>query len=571
MKRGGDGQRRVTRWGWSVQSVNLRLTAVAIARLLPGGAKSNLAESTPASVRRLADGVSMATCIFTRAFACGLIAALLFTHQAAAQGATGSYGLSGVTVYDRDHLLSFAYQHVERSGGQVSPDRLADAIELIYREDGYMLAEIEIVYRDGFVVDFIVHEGFIEAVEIAGVDERLFGAIRGYVEPLIGRKPLHQKDFERAIMLAGDLAGLSITTEITYPGTTEGALLTVHGETRRQSGSVTVDNPPRQLGEAVSAYGNQEFYSLLIPGDMLRLAGSVTWHFRNGQGFAASGTAFYRAPLGASGLYGEVYAGNVIGRRDASGTFVATDLRGLEAGGALGYAIRRDVHNYAYVIGEFRHSQAVSSGGGVSFASGVNVISALIVIGHDDAHGSPTRFGMVLSGGARSGMLPVGIDDGDDRFWHLRASLALSRPLHVLHHNLAVRFALNGQISSSRLPSVEEFYLGGRNSLRGYRFGEAGGDSGFSGTIEVSYLHDVRSDALRALTSFLFADAGFVANNAPRPGELAQIWLASAGAGLQADFARGLSLRGWVGVPLVNGVMTGQLQPAAYLGVTKAW
>ena len=81
----------------------------------------------------------------------------------------------------------------------------------------------------------------------------------------------------------------------------------------------------------------------------------------------------------------------------------------------------------------------------------------------------------------------------------------------------------------------------------------------------------MRSDALRALTSFLFADAGFVANNAPGPGELAQIWLASAGAGLQADFARGLSLRGWVGVPLVNGVMTGQLQPAAYLGVTKAW
>jgi len=486
------------------------------------------------------------------------------------QAQTAQYGVQGVTAYEPNQLIGFAYSHAAASG-VATPDGVAQAIELIYREDGFLLAEVEIlVQADGSLL-FFVHEGHIEQITIEGVDEGLFGAIKGYLAPLAGQRPLTQAGFERALMLASDLSGVSLTTEFDYPDGMQGARLTVTGETRRHAGAITIDNPPRELGKAISLRVTEEIYSLLIPGDMLRLNGSVTGHHDTvGDGYSLAGTAYYRAPIGASGLYAEAFAGNVIGERDGSGAFADTELRGFEGGVLLGFPIRRSLHDYSYLLGEYRHSSVESEGGGIGFTSGVHAASGMLLYGHDSAEGAPTRLGVIATGGWRDGSAPPGEDDGDDQFWHLRAAFATSQPLYALHEDVSVVFDIHGQWTNARLPSVEEFYLGSRDSLRGYRNGEVSGDSGFSGSLELHHIAETGGPITR-INSYAFLDFGHVRNNAPGANEVAEMSLASAGVGLRAYLDNGFSAHGWLGVPLADGVSTGRYEPAGLIGLTKAW
>jgi len=506
----------------------------------------------------------------TAALICGFAPAVKGA-MAQGTGPTVQYGVQGVTAYDPEQLATFAYSHAAANSAAVEPELLAQAIELIYREDGFLLAEVEILQQADGSLLFHVHEGFIEQIAIEGVDEKLFAAIRAYLEPLTQQRPLRQSAFERAIMLANDLSDVSLTTEFDYPEGAQGARLTVTGETLRQAGSITVDNPPREFGQAATVSLTQEIYSLLIPGDMLRLRGDLTGHHDSaGDGYSLAGTAYYRAALGPSGLYGEAYAGNVIGDRDAAGGFVDTELRGFEGGAVIGYPVLRNLHDYAYTLGEYRHSSVRSSGGGIDFRSAVHAVSGMVLYGHDSDLGAPTRLGGIFTGGWRDGAAPAGEDDGDDQFWHVRAAFATSQPLAAVHEDLSLVLDLHGQFTSARLPSVEEFHLGTRNSMRGYRSGEVSGDSGLTGSIELHHIAEL-GGGLRRINSFAFLDSGFVHNNAPGPDEVGEMSLASAGIGLRAFFDNGLSAHGWFGVPLVDGVTTGQYEPAVLIGLTKTW
>jgi hypothetical protein len=50
--------------------------------------------------------------------------------------------VAGVTAYDPAHLLAFAWAHAATPGGMPTLAATADAMALMYREDGYPLAEV---------------------------------------------------------------------------------------------------------------------------------------------------------------------------------------------------------------------------------------------------------------------------------------------------------------------------------------------------------------------------------------------------------------------------------------------
>lgn len=501
-----------------------------------------------------------------------LAAAFLSPGPARAQAYYPSeHTLDGVTVYDSDWLAAFAYQHVSGVDGVVTPQRYAEALELIYREDGYFLAEVEILQAPGGQFVFRMHEGSIGQVSIEGVDDKLYRRIRSYVEPIVGRAALNKKEFERAIALANDLAGVSITTEIDYPDPEGGARLQLLGQTVRQSGRAAIDNPPRQFAKSVTGAVTQEFYNTLVAGDLLRLQGEITYSGPVvGSGVTVGGTAYYRAPIGPSGLYFEGYAGNVYARRDASGTLVNTQLRGLNTGVVLGYPWLRDLHQYGYALVEARHSRVNSTGGGFNYTSGVNALGGMLLYGYNMSNGAPIRAGVNLTVGERVGT-SGGIDDGDAHFWHVRAGFGTSQPLDALVHNLAYRFEIFGQYTTSRLPHAEEFYLGDRTLLRGYSFAEASGDIGVTGTFEIDYTIEPESELVSRVTPYAFIDFGRIVNNAPAIFEERSRTLASTGVGLTAVFANDFSLNTYVGVPLLAGARTPRHSAAIYMGLTKSW
>ncbi|GAB4514813.1 MAG: hypothetical protein Tsb0019_13090 [Roseibium sp.] len=491
-------------------------------------------------------------------------------------GAFATPKITGVTVYDPDHLLAFAYQHIRLQDGTVYSNRLAQSIQLIYREDGYFLTEVEVVRPgDGASDTYVVHEGHIETITIEGVDERLYRQIRNYVQHLTAVRPLRLATFERAIMLARDLAGIHLTTEIDYPAGLAGARLRILASSIRQSGSLQVDNPPREFGETVSGFLSQEFYSTLVAGDLLRLEiGATAFDTLSSfadDGHSLYGAATYRAPVGRNGAYIEGYVGNALGRRNASGSLVTTDHNGANGILALGYPILRNSHEYAYALMELRYADSNSEGGGLKYRSAVDTAALALLYGNAHSRGGATEIGINLALGMRAGPEPVHIDDGDDTFWHLRAGLGHVEPLSFLHHSLFLRTELWGQVTSSRLPAVEEFYLGDRYSMRGYRFDEAEGDLGITGKFELALPLQTGAEWINHLEPFVFLDAGAVGNLDQGAHETDSITLVSAGLGWSSTFARDYFVNGWFGVPLTDGTVTERHSPAFYLSLGRTW
>jgi hemolysin activation/secretion protein len=479
------------------------------------------------------------------------------------------HSVQGVTIYDPDELTTFAAQLSFDREGEITALGIADIVEQIYREDGYFLAEARVA-ADGRTI--VVSEGYLESVNIEGVDEKKFEAVRGIFQPLVGVRPLTLKSFERSVMLAEDIPDLDVSAELDFQNR-DGARLRVLGEQlRKQSGSATLDNPPRELGNALSLYLIQEFYSSFLVGDLLRIEGSGTYNWDEDDTRSLWGALTYRAPLASNGLFGEVYVGNVAARRDISGQFARTDFDGKNAAVALGFPFQRDVDSYGYGLLEFRYSESDSISGGVDLSSTANVLAASYVYGRTFSDGGALEAGASLSfGNSDNDTNGSAVDDGDSSFWHLRAGLGYEAPLPALSENTAWRTEIWGQYSSNRLPSVEEMFLGDRYGLRGYRFDEVDGDSGITAIIEVSHSFAPQNETVKRVSPFAFLDTGYVSNNDPASFEVNDQFLASTGIGVDVAFAKNLYVTGYIGVPLRDGPLTDAGNPGAYLSLTTAW
>lgn len=183
----------------------------------------------------------------------------------------------GMTLYSPNDTWQYAQAHLVQTQGQVTAVEMAKAIELIYREDGYFLARVHIVpgVQPGTAV-LLVEEGHVGSIEVTGVDERTGQRIASYMKPVVDKGPVRLADFERALMLAGDLGGVSVRSEITYTGGDMGKPdLKLHAKAVKSRGSIVIDSPP--AADSLTATALQEFYSTFFAGDMLRaIVGGAT-------------------------------------------------------------------------------------------------------------------------------------------------------------------------------------------------------------------------------------------------------------------------------------------------------
>lgn len=126
----------------------------------------------------------------------------------------------------------------------------------------------------------------------------------------------------------------------------------------------------------------------------------------------------------------------------------------------------------------------------------------------------------------------IGRDDAHSQFTKLDATASLTVPLpKVGRVALAYRGTLSGQFTNVALYGSEQLYLGGMDTVRGFRSGEIAGDRGLYSRNEVAWLnfpawHDGRVEP------YVFCDAG-KASLVAVPGFPT---LAGAGAGLRAQW-----------------------------------
>lgn len=495
------------------------------------------------------------------------IAAVLFCSHTAADAQQSQFNLTGVTVYEPADILSYAAQIAVQQGLPVTADVLADRVQTIYREDGYFLAEVFIA-SDGRTL--VVDEGRVGEISIEGVDEPTFRLIRQYFDPVVGSPVVTAQQFERAIMLTEDLQSISATAEIDYPAATGPARVRVVAVPEELgSGSMTLDHPALQFGEAVTLTAMQRFLDVVAPGDFLRFEASGTREFDTGD-TSLWGAVTYRAPLGGSGAYSEVYAGTVTAQRDATGTLESTDIEGRTLIAALGYPVIRDVETYGYALFELRRSETDVEAGGASFDSDVRTAGAAWIFGKTLEGGGAYEYALNLTYGERLSDAS-GFDDGDETFSYLRLGAGIEHPVGWFGPESTVRAEFWGQYSGDRLPRIEEFHLGGREDDRGYLFAEAQGDSGVSATVQISRDLFLNSGSVSRLRPFAFLDAGYVTNSAPGSDEVDEETFASLGIGLNVAFENDLSLRTYLANPLLDGPDTDAGDPAVYVGLTAQW
>ena len=477
---------------------------------------------------------------------------------------------SGITVYDPQALMQYVLTHSAAGPHPHSARGVAELIELVYREDGYLLAEVAMhASADAGTVHWQVMEGQLDAVRISGVtDADAARTIEAYLVPLTRSAVLTRQSLERAMMLAGDLAGIALNYRLAPSVSGPGTTLWVEASQATRRSSVNLDWIPMRPGYTRRLSYLDERYSVFQTGDLLRLQAMATREAQGGS--ALLGNMFYRKPLGSDGDYVEAILGNGRSSRGLSNTPERLELRGANAIVAWGRPLARSLHHHRYLIGALEHTEARMRQGVNEPRSAATVARLYWVEGRNETTGRLAQINWVASVGRRPDSRAGQADDGAKHFAHMRAGLGMAGPWSAGETALTYRFESALQWTPDALPMVEKFALGHYPFLRGYAPAEVAGDRGIAATLEVARHGSVR-EGISAIKPFAFVAAGRVSSVATGVAPAFNAWtLASAGIGVRLPIDR-LNLETWIASPLRKGPLSDRGAAAFYLSLGTQW
>ena len=183
-----------------------------------------------------------------------------------AQGLVAPAGADQVRFALTDIVVEGQFADVEaaslalearRVGGEVSvADVYAFASELqqAYFAEGYPLARIVVppqqLGADGRV-RIVVVDGFVERIDTAGVPAAAQARVTHVLQGLVGQRQVTRALIERKLLLAGDTAGLVLSSTLSPGGETGATVLVLTGEHQRFAAVIGADNRVSdQLGGA---------------------------------------------------------------------------------------------------------------------------------------------------------------------------------------------------------------------------------------------------------------------------------------------------------------------------------
>jgi hemolysin activation/secretion protein len=500
--------------------------------------------------------------------ALGPVAALAAENRQSEFETASHAVISGVTVYSPHELLKFATAHAATADGAASPEAIAAAIEQIYREDGYPLAQVSLAYSQDNNPVFRVDEGSLSAISISGLRAGTEKRVRHYTEQLTATKPVTQADLERALALSSDLSGVALASQILPDPSGAGSILAISGTESRSSGAAGIEIVPIRPGSAARGFIVQEFYGVATGGDMVRLLGQAT--LDRGDDWSISGLAYYRAPVGSDGTYIEAMGGNTVARRDFANITGDSRLNGWNAAFVIGHPVERSLTDFTYLLAEYEFVDARSRFLGQKLQSSAHAIRLRALKGADYADGSLYRAAITFSGGTRPETPARNLPDGAKSFGHVRSEIGLSVPLDK-HQLTSLRVEFRGQWASARLPEVERIALGHAPFMRGYAPAEVIGDRGYGATTEVLHSISTGGTFVTEIAPFAFAALGHTDIIKPRLSERTQNTVASVGIGSSFTLKSGLRLSGWAALPLRDGPQSRSGNPAFHASLTVGW
>ena len=467
----------------------------------------------------------------------------------------------GMTVYDPEEVQEWV---TETAGHEADGEQQAAIIESLYHSDGFLAAEAIVAFdADGEQV-ILVHEGRLGTIHLEGGSEGAQRTVGRFLEPLADGAPLHIGRLERQMLLAGDQGGLDVSASLDHPDPTADTRLNVIVSQTRQSGAASLDLVPQRPGTIGRLVLDQSMYGVLEGGDVLRGLGVVSRAPGGDLGF--SGRLSYRTTIGSHGFFGELFAGTALSDREFNNPRLRNEQRGRQFGVLFGYPIARSMEGSLFIAGEFEHSQGKFRFGPTEARSGVDAVRGYLIGAYSSPDGMQFEGSLRLSAGQRRKPDPGQLPDGDRTFASIRAEAGVVTPIA---DRLALRVETEAQLALSNLPEVEHFFLGHLPLVRGYAQSAVEADSGAAATIQLDQLVEVSAET--SLTVSAFSDFGFVRRRAGDPQFIVDEDIASFGLGAAIAHKSGISLSGWLAMPVLDSRLTDAGDPIIYLRLAKRW
>ena len=407
--------------------------------------------------------------------------------------------IEGVTAYPPGE---FAAVTQGLTGPAVPLPEIAAARTAIlqrYRADGYILSAVSANVDAAGVLHFVVTEGHIASVRLAGDIGPAGVQVLRFLRRLTEKVPIDSVTLERYLLLAQDVPGVTLHA-VLQPSTEEPGAVNLIAEVSRQpvSGLALMDNRASPYTGPLEALTVLDLNSFTEFGEKTEF--SFYHAFPNSENFGQVSTEAF---IGSSGLKGRIYAGS--GPTVPTGVFAAEGYNGLTTvfGGDLSYPIIRSRQQTLNVTGTFdglvSHITTTTTGvrETASYDSlrvarlGFDYVRSDLLLG-DDRNAVNLASVRLSKGLPILGASPDGASNaprvGEQvDFFKMNFELQRTQTLFYPFPNTSVALMglLVGQLSPDILPPEEQFYLGGSSYTRGYYSGQVTGDKALAATAEL--------------------------------------------------------------------------------------
>ncbi|WP_213941769.1 porin [Pseudomonas sp. dw_612] len=389
----------------------------------------------------------------------------------------------------------------------------AEQVTALYRARGYLVARAYLPAQEiqNGQVTIGIQEGVIGTVVARpGPNVRLRpGMQQRFVDALQPGTIIREQDLERVLLRLSDIAGVSVHA-ILRPSQQPGAadILLELSEMTALTARAAIDN----YGNYYT--GSNRLTSSVSLNDAFGLGESFTVNSQNTfEGLEIKGIG-YQQPLGASGVsIGANYAEleysigkglkdvNADGTAKVSSVFLNSSL------------LRSREANISFNLAE-EHRHFEDSAGGFTVNKSAVFRSATLYGNWRDGWQGSNAWSLVYGIGDldKNTAADAALDDYTAKAagTYKKTNVSLSR-LQSLGYGYSLYASVAGQWADKNLDSSEKLSLGGPNGVRAYPVGEAAGDEGVLGRLELrKYLGTVYGAIAEGA---LFADAGKVTVN----------------------------------------------------------
>ena len=432
--------------------------------------------------------------------------------------------VEGSTVFDAGDFTSLYAEFIGKEVPVSAIFQIAEQATALYRRKGYILSQVIVPPQeiDGGVIRLQAIEGFVDKVIVEGEDGSWRDLVRKMTEKITRSRPLHSKVLERYLLLAGDLAGLTVNGVLAPSEDTPGAAtLTVKTKLDRFDAAFLVTNDGSNFVGPFTGAAGITLNSIAGQHERIGLRAQTASSTRElffVEGFAA-------VPFGTEGLtaYGRVSnsdsdPGNGLERFGvANGSLYVT--------GGLRYPVIRSRRMNLFVDAQFDWIDLSSDSSAFGLLSDDNLRVLRLSADFDFADvflGARMPGVTTISARISQGLDAFGATQVNDplasranaggSFTAVRAEIQRYQKLPVSRFSLLL--AARGQYAGEELLASEEISFGAIDYLRGYDPSAILGDRGVAGKAELQFTQTLDENVpfIDRFQLYSFYDTGYVEN-----------------------------------------------------------